>query len=123
MATVSDSICKGTAKVDEKFKGTNWPTFSLELQTVLVHLRCDDLIVKKKPRPADPADATTPAGIIAAAAVATWVQQNKVAMAAIQDNTEKSFYSYVWRADHTTALQIWNYLQEVFRYPGANAQC
>ena len=106
MATVSDSIGKGTAKVDEKFKGTNWPTLSLELQTVLVHLRCDDLIVEKKPRPADPADATTPAGIIAAAAVATWVKQNKVAMAAICGNTEKSFYSYVWRADHTTALQI-----------------
>ena len=75
-------------------------SFSLKLQTVLVHLRCDDLIVEKKPRPADPADATTPAGIIAAASVATWVQQNKVAMAAIRGNTEKSFYSYVWRADH-----------------------
>ena len=74
MANVFDSIGKGTAKVDEKFKGTNWPTFSLELQTVLVHLRCDDLIVEKKPRPADPPHATTPAGIIAANAVATWVQ-------------------------------------------------
>ena len=67
MATVSDSIGKGTAKVDEKF----WHTFYLELQTLLVHLPCDDLIVEKKPRPADPADATTPASIIAAAAIAT----------------------------------------------------
>ena len=84
-----------TAKVDEKFKRTNWPTFSLELQTVLVHLRCDDLIVERKARPADPPDATTAAGIIAANAVATWMQQNKVAIAAIRGNTEKSFYSYV----------------------------
>ena len=37
--------------------------FSLELQTVLVHLRCDDLIIEGKAKPADPADATTTAGI------------------------------------------------------------
>ena len=43
-------------------------------------------------------------------------------MAAIRGNTEKSSYGYVWRADHTTALQIWDYLQGVFCYTRANAQ-
>ena len=115
--TWSDTIGKRSSRVDEKFKGTNWPTFRLELQTVLVHLRCD-VIKDRKPNPADPADATTPAGIVAAKKVATWVQQNKDAMAAIRGNTDKSFYGNVWRANHTTALQIWDYLQEVFRYTG-----
>ena len=40
-------------------------------------------------------------------------------MAAIRGDTEKSFNSYVWRADHTTALQIWDYLREI---TGANVQ-
>ena len=57
-----DSIGKSLVKVDEKIKRTNWPTFSLELQTVLDHLCFDELIVERKAKPADAADATTPAG-------------------------------------------------------------
>ena len=70
--TGSDSTGKGSIKVDKQFKGTNWPTFCLEFQTVLVHLCCDELIVHRKPKPADPHDTTTPAGIIAANGAATY---------------------------------------------------
>ena len=41
-----------------------WPTFCLEMLSGLVYLHIDDLSYEKKPRPADPVDDTTPAGMI-----------------------------------------------------------
>ena len=40
----SDYSSKGSTKVEEKFKGTNWPTFGLEVKFIFYHLRVDELI-------------------------------------------------------------------------------
>ena len=84
---VANSIGKRSVKVDEKLEGTKWPTFSLELQTILAHLCCDELIVQRKARPDDPPHAYVSTNIIAPNEVATWEQHNKVAMAALHGST------------------------------------
>ena len=66
MADTGYHFRKSSAKVEEKLKGRKWPTFSLEMQTVLVYPRVDDLICEKKPGLADPVDPVTLAGIIEA---------------------------------------------------------
>ena len=56
---VSDYCSKGATKVEEKFKGTSWSTFSLEMKSIFYHLRVDELIYDRKPKPVRPLDATT----------------------------------------------------------------
>ena len=60
----SDFSGKGSTKVEEKFKGTNWPSWSLEMKSIFYHLRVDELIYHRKPRPVRPLDATTAERII-----------------------------------------------------------
>ena len=118
----ADYVSKGSTKVEEKFKGTNWPTFSLEMKSIFYHLRVDELIYERKARTARSLDNTTPEGKVQEKAYQDWVRQDKTAQAAIRQNTAMTHNSYVHRDDHDSALKIWDHLQNVFRLSGPTAQ-
>ena len=56
----SDFSGKGSTKVEEKFKGS----WSLEMKSIFYHLRINELIYDRKPRPVRRLDVTTAEGII-----------------------------------------------------------
>ena len=91
MADIGYEGSKGSTKVEEKFKGTSWPAFSLEMKCVFFFLRVNELIYERKPRRADAAHPMFAEGVIHDKAVKTWVQQNMTAMAAIRQKTAVSF--------------------------------
>ena len=83
MADTGYEGVKGSTKVEEKFKGRHWPTFSLEMKSIFYHLRADELLYDRKPRPVRPLDATTAEGIIQEKAYKEWVRQDKTAQAVL----------------------------------------
>ena len=114
---------KGSTKVEEKFKGTNLATFSLEMKSIFYHLRCDRLIYDKKPRPVRHVDAFSPEWRIHEKEYQDWVRLDKTAQAANRQNTAMTHSSDVHREDHDTALKIWERLHAVFRLSGQCASC